>query len=572
MIYFLCVIEETIKNLSRLREITAVVVRHGLGHYLERRKAKRIFSAQEAALQDALLEAGARRFRAVLEELGPAFIKFGQILSTRADLLPQGFIAHLSNLQDACAPMPYHEVCAMVEKGLGKPLSALFSQFEEKPLASASIAQVHRAFTLQGEEVAVKVQRPHVREQMVQDLDLLGFLAQLVDSMVEESGLVTSRGVVAEFETALLKELDFEHEARMMQRFAKNLEGKNRPYVVPRVHPSLSCATVLTMEFMRGTRLSELDASFDKKKIASNIIHAAFEQLFTDGLFHADPHPGNSFILPDNRMVLMDFGSVGEISYAMRETLVVLVVSCGMRDADAVARLLYRVGIPEERILLHRLRDAVASLFNDYLGEHTAISQVHATQLLRALFDLASRFRVRIPSEYALVARASMTVEGVIRQLDPDLEVLQTVQPVVKNLIEERFALQDMGQGTLKQLLLARDVVREFPMMASQILMDLEAGKLRVQVEHPKIETIARNIDALGLTVFMGLVACGLIMGALSLLGQYQWTLWGVPAVPAVALWMASMLFGVALGRYYVSPKIKKISLGKWMLKRRKSG
>lgn len=562
----------TFANLGRLREITAVVARHGLGHYLDRRRG-RVAEGESPPTEPAdgsSIPASARRFRETLEELGPTFIKFGQVLSTRADLLPPGFAEALTGLQDHCAPMPTESVRQAMESGLGQPIESLYKEFDLAPLASASIAQVHRAVTLEGDEVVVKVQRPGIRESILRDLDLLALLAQLAESIIEESGMVTPRKVVGEFENAILGELSFETEARMIQRFRLNAAGKNRKYVVPRVYLELSSETVLTMEYMRGARLSELGPEHDKKQIAQNVVSAAFEQLFVDGLFHADPHPGNCFILPDNRLALIDFGSVGQISYAMRETLVVLVLSVGMRDADAVARLLYRVGIPDDHVSLHRLRDACASLFDEYLRDQDTIAHVEAAQLLKELFELAARFRVRIPSEYALVGRAAMTVEGVIRHLDPALEVLTMAKPIVRRLVEEQFTLPELGDSTVKNLLRARDVVRELPITLSQILMDLENGKLRIQVENAKLDTIARNIDALGVIIFMGLVAGGLVTGSLFILARYDFVLWGLPVVPTVALYVASIMFGAALGRAFLSPRLRKISVSRWLSRRRR--
>jgi ubiquinone biosynthesis protein len=459
---------------------------------------------------------------------------------------------------------------AAIEAGLRQPIASLFASFDKTPVASASIAQVHRATTLDGQSVAVKVQRPGIGKQVEQDIDLLSTLAQLAENIIEESGMVTPRGVVQEFESALLGELDFRREARMLTRFAANCAGKERSYVVPDVYADLSCGTILTMSFVTGTRLNALRDTHDKKAIAFNIVQCAFDQLFVDGLFHADPHPGNCFVLDDNRLALIDFGAVGQISYAMRETLIVLVLSVGMSDADAVARLLYRIGIPDERISLHRLRDACASLFADRFKDRASVASLDAAEILGELFELAARFRVRIPSEYALVGRASVTVEGIIRQLDPKLEILDNVKPIMRRLVEEQFTLPDFGQSTLKNLLRARDVVRELPTTLSQILMDLENGKLRIEIDNPSLQAIARNIDTLGLVIFMGLIAGGLVTGSLFILARYDLELWGFPLVPTLGLYAASMLFGTALGRYFLAPRIRKISLSRWLRRRRR--
>ncbi len=559
------------RTLGRLRQITTVVARHGLAQYSEQRRGGRKARADkpEAATS---FTATARRFRSMLEELGPTFIKFGQILSTRGDLLPPGFAKELADLQDQVLPMSAAEAKKTIEDALGAPVEKLFSRFDEQPIASASIAQVHRAVTLNGDEVAVKVQRPNIRAKMIGDLDILRYLAQLAEAIIEESGLVTPRGIVEEFESALLAELDFEREADNMRRFAEKLERSPTPrsYVVPRVYDDLSAGTVLTMEFVRGRRFAELTNPAERRAVAANIARASFEQLFQDGLFHADPHPGNAFILPDARIALIDFGSVGEISYAMREALVVLVVAVGLRDADSAARFLYRVGVPDAQVSLHRLRDACASLFDKYLGDRAVIANVEAAQLLRELFDLAARFRIRIPSEYALVARASITVEGIIRQLDPELDVLDVVKPYVKKLVDEQLALSELGDAAMRNLVRARSLMRDLPLAASQVLMDLEAGKLRLQVDNPKLDTIAKNIDALGVIVFMGLVACGLIVGSLVYLSRYEYRMFGVPVLPTLGLYLASMLFGSALGRYLLTPRLRKLSVGRWLARRRR--
>ena len=549
------------RTLGRLRQITTVVARHGLAQYSEQRRGGRKARADKLVDPEASFTATARRFRSMLEELGPTFIKFGQILSTRGDLLPPGFAKELVDLQDQVVPMPAAEAKRTIEEALGAPVEKLFSRFDEQPLASASIAQVHRAVTLTGDEVAVKVQRPNIRAKMLGDLDILRYLAQLAEAIIEESGLVTPRCIVEEFESALLAELDFEREADNMRRFAEKLARSPTPrsYVVPRVYDELSAETVLTMEFVRGRRFSELTNPAERRAVAANIARASFEQLFQDGLFHADPHPGNAFILPDARIALIDFGSVG-----------VLVVAVGLRDADSAARLLYRVGVPDAQVSLYRLRDACASLFDKYLSDRAMIANVQAAQLLRELFDLAARFRIRIPSEYALVARASITVEGIIRQLDPELDVLDVVKPYVKKLVDEQLALSELGDAAMRNLVRARSLMRDLPMAASQVLMDLEAGKLRLQVDNPKLDTIAKNIDALGVIVFMGLVACGLIVGSLVYLSRYEYRMFGIPVLPSVGLYLASMLFGSALGRYLLTPRLRKISVGRWLARRRR--
>lgn len=552
-------------KLGRLRQITAVVAKHGLARYLERRGEA---GPSESDTSVAHIN-GAQRFRAILEELGPTFVKFGQIMSTRADLMPAGFAEALADLQDHVAPMPFDSVKRAIRSGLGTDVDALYASFDPEPIASASIAQVHRAITREGDEVAVKVQRLNIHEKIISDLDLLMLLAQLAEALIAESGLVTPRAIVDEFESALLAELDFHREAQNMRRFAR-AAGDERSYRVPKVYDELSSRTVLTMEFVRGEKVGVIGDPERRARIAENIVRSAFAQVFDDGFFHADPHPGNAYVLEDDRIALLDFGSVGEISYAMRETLVVLVVAVGLRDADSVARLLYRVGIPDGRVSLYKLRDACASLFDHYLRDQATIANIEAAQLLKDLFELAASYRIRIPSEYALVTRAAITVEGVIRQLDPDLEVMDIVRPYVNKLVEEQLAVQHLGDGAMKNLVRARGILRDLPLTASQILTDLEEGKLTVRIENQRFEQIGRNIEALGMTVFMGLIASALVSGALEYLARYDTELWGLPLLPSAAFFLASVLFGGALGRFLLAPRLKKVSLSRWFNNRRR--
>lgn len=556
----------TLASLGRLRQISAVVVRHGLGHLLEGRRRPRRRSNDPA---EALALAG--RFRRVLEELGTTFVKFGQVLSTRGDLLPPGFADALRGLQDSCAPLPFSDIESQWSACIGRPLAESFADFDPVPKASASVAQVHRARTRDGRDVAVKVQRPGLAEQVGGDLDLLRLLAQLLDAIVEESGIVTSRGVVDAFETLLLQELDFAHELRQMQRFAANAAGAKGPrtYVVPQGHPTLSASRVLTMDWLEGRRIAELSPGPEAERVAANVVQAAFDQMFVDGLFHADPHPGNCLVLQDGRLGLIDYGATARLSYSMRETLVVLVLSIGMNDAGAVSRLLYRVGIPEERVNLNELRDACGELMEEKLRDREAFAAQNAAALLQDLFALAARFRVRVPSSYALIGRAAMTVEGILRQLDPGFTVIERARPMLRRLLEEQFSVQQLGGSTVRGLLRARDVLRELPNTVTQLTSDLEYGKLRLQVDNPQLGQIARNIDTLGVVVFMGLVASGLVGGSLTLLGRYDWRLYGLPVVPLVGLYVASMLFGTALGRYFLAPRMRKVSLGRLLRRRR---
>lgn len=554
----------------RFRQITAVIVRHGLGHLLEQRRSRRKAASDRSdtpSVPDLAL-----RFRRVLEELGPTFVKFGQVLASRGDLLPAGFAEALRGLQDDVTPMTTEQVHAQLQRAFGVPVPALFASFDEAPIASASIAQVHRAKTRDGQDVAVKIQRPGLREQIAADLDLLQILARLCQNMIQETGMVAARDVVDEFADMLHGELDFAREADMMLRFSRNADKPGRTYVVPTPISALTQGPVLTMQWLQGQRLADVTPGPFAQRVAGHIVQACFDQLFLDGLFHADPHPGNCLVLEDGRLGLIDFGATARLSYSMRETLVVIVLSVGMRDAGAIARLLYRVGIPEERVRLASLREAVAELLEEKLRDQQTYAEQDPMALLQALFDVASRFGVRIPAEYALIGRAAVTVEGILRQLDPDFEVVEQARPMLRKLLEEQFHPRELGNTALRNILRARDFARELPMAVTQVAMDLEHGKLRLQMENQALAQIPRAIDTLGLVVFMGLVAAALIVGSMLVLARTDARVFGLPVVPLVGLYGASMLFGTALGRWYLAPRWRKFSVLKWFRRSGRAG
>ena len=326
-------IREAFKDLVRLRQISAVVARHGFGELVERARLRDRLGLRDEELKatpEQKARSTARRFRELLSELGPTFIKLGQILSTRADLLPKEVIQELTSLQDSVRPMSEAEVRSQIESGLGRPVASCFASLDPTPLASASIAQVHRARTPEGDEVVVKVQRPNIRAQIETDLDLLYYLARLLEAVVEEVGLYSPTGIVEEFDRAIHEELNFETEAQNLRKFGEINQGR-ADLVIPKVHDPLSSGTVLTMEYLQGTKITQVEDLEQRQKLARTVVAVCFQQLFEDGLFHGDPHPGNILVLEDGRIGLLDFGLVGRLSPQMKQTLVVLTLAIAPR-------------------------------------------------------------------------------------------------------------------------------------------------------------------------------------------------------------------------------------------------
>jgi ubiquinone biosynthesis protein len=562
---------QAVQDLKRLREISSVVVRHGFGELWDRARIWEVLGRREPGerpSREEIRATSARRFRETLAELGPTFIKLGQILSSRPDILPQDFIAELSHLQDRAAPLPVATVFQLIDQGLGRPANQLFAWIDPEPMASASIAQVHRARLPSGEEVVVKVQRPGIEEQIRSDTDLLFYLARFLEGVIEETGIYTPTGIVTEFRNAMLLELDFENEARNIEAFAKT--HADRPYVViPKLYRDLSSRTVITLQELKGVKLKTvLDSpefpGVDRKQLARNVLEASFRQLFVDGMFHGDPHPGNVMVMEGNRIGLLDFGLVGGMSKQVQETIVLLVLAISLRDPDTVARLLYKVGVPDQRINLQKFRHEIHDILDRYLG--LKLSEVDSGVLMSELVDLAMKYRIKIPKEYAVLSKAAATTEGIVRQLDPELDVSEAALPYAKQLLFERYSPGSMSGGLLRLLLQLQGFLQDTPQQLSQILMDLEGGKFNVTVRNDDLSRLNTNLKALGLLLFAGMISSGLIVGSFSLVGRASegtGTTWPVAALIGLAL--SAMLFGAALTWTLLSGRLKKISVRRFL-------
>ena len=558
-------LERAFQDLNRLRQIAASMAKHGFGAYLERTRLRDVLGRDAPEAEgDALPppdRTTASRFRQLLAELGPTFIKLGQLLSTRPDVLPSHWIEELEALQDACPPLPLAEVRAEIERGLGRPVEEVFASLDEAPLASASIAQVHRAVTHGGEPVVVKVQRPNIRDQIDSDLALLHYLARLLEAVIEETGVYTPTGVIEEFDRTVHEELDFSNEARNARAMRDAAEGRDF-IVIPRVHGPLSCATVLTLDYVAGTKISEVTAEggHEVEKVARNVIEASFRQLFEDGLFHGDPHPGNILVLNDDRIALIDFGLVGRLTRAQQEALVTLIVAVALRDPDTVARILNRIGVPESHTPIAEFREDIRGILDRYLG--LKLEDIRTATLLRDLLDLALRHRIRIPKEYAVLAKASITIEGIIRRLYPKLDILQVGLPYAKELLLSRFNPSDASGALMKSLLKLQALAEDVPGQLSQILVDIEGGKLRVNVAGDAIDRIGAHVRAMAVLVFLGLLAASLTVGGLVVIASRASTALGV-----VALASAAALSAFAALYHVATLRMRKISVRRFFEK-----
>lgn len=462
--------------------------------------------------------------RRALEELGPTFVKLGQVLSTRPDLVPPDVLRELERLQDRVPPFPYEEAAAQIERELGRPIHQLFARFEPRPLAAASIGQVHAAQLPDGRPVVVKVQRPGIRRTIEADLALLMDLADLAERYSPWAAFYPFRDIAAELAASLRAELDFVREGRNAQRLARALAG--RPDVrIPAVIWEYTTPRVLTLERLEGTKLLELDAlSPDAaRRVARTVVDAVLDPLFRTGFFHADPHPGNILLLPGGRIGLVDFGVAGQLDRTTRRQLAAAVVALWRRDAGALLAAVEGVATIPPDADRRRLRRDLELLLDRYLD--APVGQLDLAELLPVFFDLLRRHRVRVPADLALVGKTLLSLQGVVRAIDPALSVLDLARPLGRRLLRQYLSPAEVGRRWLDRWEERAEPLLDLPVQLHALLAAARAGRPVFKVEVVEraelhqglsrlVNRLAFSVLLLSFTILMAaLVVAGALLG-----------------------------------------------------------
>ena len=469
-----------------MRQITTVLARHGYGHLVrgmtrgDAELAEQLGTTTAEASPEATRADLAERLPLVLQDLGPTFVKLGQILSTRHDLIPAEYCVALERLQDRVSPIALGEVRKVVETSLGAPVDSVFDEFSAEPLACASIAQVHTARLKSGEEVVVKVQRPGVRETIEADLNILHLFARKIEDAFPEARAFGPAAVAHEFDRAIRRELDFTGEARNSARFAKNFESWELIHI-PKVFTGRSTDRVLVMERLHGVKIVDAVGRHDMDPIAREVVRMLFKQVFEDGFFHGDLHPGNLFVLDDKRIGLIDFGLVGRMSPSMRDALADLLLALSLRSHEGVARALYDISLKTDAVDYTAWERDVSELMDQHLSS-TSLADVDLGAVLRDIVDGAMRHNVRVPPDYTMFFKALMTVEGIGKQISPDLDIIAACQPYVEQLIARRYEPEALLRTTVDTMRAFGKLGRRLPVSLQQILQQIDERKLGIQV------------------------------------------------------------------------------------------
>jgi ubiquinone biosynthesis protein len=537
---------------GRYRDVTAVLLRHGLADVVDA-----LHLGRSVAWGTRLLPARARidpslsraaRFRLTLEELGPTFVKFGQALSVRADLLPEELIAELTKLQEHVSPLPAGVAEAAIEAELGGPLTTLFDWFETAPLASASIAQVHRARLPSGEPVVVKVRRPGIGQVIASDIEILRQLGRLVERHVPGAEVLNPLGVVEEFARTIRAEQDFTREARNIERCAANFTG-DATVRLPHVYWNRTTSGVLTLELLEGMKLSDLDtARVDpavRARIAERGADAMLAQILVHGFFHADPHPGNLLVLPDEVIGFLDFGIVGQIDDKARADLARVVRAIWHKDAAELTTAALDMTEPQHDVNVRALERDLAGLIETY--GNVPIKDLSAREVLADVVRTAARHRLRIPSDLMLLIKALVTIEGVGVQLDPSFKIVEHAAPVAERMWQQEFTPEALGRRAFRGTRHAMSALRHVPGHVEAITRKIRDGRLEIRFVHRNLDHFVKEMDRSSNRLAFAMIIAALIVGSSLVIQAGRGTMVAGYPVLGLAGFIVAALFGVRL-------------------------
>jgi len=531
------------RSIGRLSEIGRVATRHGFGYLLDRRRSN----------DDADLSDRGRRLREMLDELGPTFVKFGQVLSTRPDLVPPDIVAELRKLQDDVSPFPIEAVEETIRQELGLTIERAFTTFDPTPIAAASIGQVHRASLPNGADVVVKVQRPFAPRQIESDLKLLRSAARVVRERIRQLDFVDTEELVDEFGRSIRQELDYQQEARNAEAFRRNFASDER-VAVPRVWWRYTTGRVLTLERLEGVHLRDLPleswSDEERRELAYRMTDTWMTMIFRHAFFHGDPHPANIMALDDGRLGLVDFGLAGRLTDEDMARLTRLFVDAATENVEALPRRLAELGVRYPKDREEELRARLEELYYRYYG--TRLSDIDPIEVIREGLDLIYSMSLRLPTRFIVLDKALATLGAVAVELYPDFNVFEVARPYARRLMTERLSPRRLALQAQRQVRDISGAAVRIPIQVSDVLEELRDGEMQIRIANPGIDDLAHHVDvsvnriAVALVILGGLVGSSMI-GALAdegphILGLHLVSVLGFLLSGAFGVWL---LWGV---------------------------
>ncbi len=495
-------------TMARLRDIARIATRHGFGYVFSRHGATRDNPNDDRSTR-------AVRVREMLEELGPTFVKFGQLLSTRPDVVPQDIIVELRKLQDSARPEPFPVIRAVVEEDLGLTLEQAFEWFEEEPIGSASVGQAHVAGLPGGQEVVVKVQRPEAAATLAADIDLLYRLAALVKDRIKRLSFIDLTGIVDEFARTVRHELDYRNEGRSCEAVRANF-ASNDHVDVPRVHWRRTAGRVLTMDRVAGKPLAHVDLSgmsdAERRTLAARIAESWMQMIFQDGLFHADPHPANIMVIGPDHIGLIDFGMMGALSRGDRESAVRLFSDILKQNSERLPRDLKALGITYPRDMEADLTQALAEVLAQHSG--ASMEAIDVRGAMHDIFAIIHDLQITLPSRWILLDKALVTLSGVALEISPDFNVFETASPYARQLFLERFSPERIASRVPEAIGKYANAFLDYPLQMSELLDEFKEGEVHITINLEELRAASDKGLAAANRVAIALITAAVILGS----------------------------------------------------------
>ncbi|MGE0617023.1 MAG: ABC1 kinase family protein [Bacteriovoracia bacterium] len=535
---------QAVKNVQRFRHIVAVFARHGFSDIVQRMDLGRYLPTRFVPQDEDLQQNTPMRLRKAFEQLGPTFVKLGQVLSTRPDLIPEPFIEEFTKLQDDVNPLPYAVIKSVLERELGARTETEFRFIQAEPLASASIAQVHEAELKDGTKVVIKVQRPELQQIIDTDISLLAFMAKLLERYIPETRLISPVTIVDEFFRTLSNETDFQIEANNILKITENM--KTFPeIVIPRVYRDLSTERVLTLQKIEGipvNNLKELDRQgVDKKFLVRTGSRAFFKSIMIDGLFHGDLHGGNLFAMPNNQIGIIDFGIVGRLSQKSRDKLANMVMAILTEDYENLCITYAELGAADPSTDFDAFERDVRATIAPYLGLN--ISEVNSGRVLIEATKVAAKYNIKVPSDWMIVFKGILTMEGMGRSLDPHFDFIAEGHDLIKDLVKNQFSTQRLSK---EAMWIAKDVgalLQVLPRQIRWMFKKFNRNDFALEIKSPQLDEIREQMEANGKRTSLSIVVAGLfIASSVALQFATPFQLIGMPVISAAYLIIGGLL------------------------------
>jgi ubiquinone biosynthesis protein len=512
-------LNRNIRSIRRYRQIGRVLFKYGFDHLLEYLNLSHFRSRKRGLLrrEDGKFAqlAPAERMRLALEELGPTFVKLGQLLSTRPDVIPRSYVDEFAKLQDEVPSFSLNEVRSQIRTELGGEIETIFADFDEEPIAAASIAQVHRARLLTGENVVVKVRRPGVVELVETDIDVLMGIALMAERHLPGSDIYDPVGLIREFSRTIRREMDLAREGHTIEKIASNFTG-DRTLYFPKVFWGATAKGVLTLEYIDGIKVSRttaLDqAGLDRKLIARRGADAFLTMILSHGFFHGDPHPGNVLILPDNTICLLDYGMVGRLDEQLKGYLLDLLLAITRRDVDEVISLLSSAGDIGEQLNVRALKRDISEFIDSYY--ELPLQDIEVGRMLMDFIEIITTYHIRFQPDLMLLTKALITVEGMGRELDPDFNMIEHLRPFIEKALKERVSPRNLARDFSDNLISLFNLARNIPRDLKDLIGRVKRNKFRIDLEHRGLDRFIKELDKSINRLSSSLIISALIVGS----------------------------------------------------------